>query len=173
MPAGVDVEIDIVGDGPDGDRLQRLSGSLALGRRVRFHRNARPEEAARIAASAHVLLLPAVSETDGSAAMGAMAAAIPLILTDVALPPEIVPAGAGLRVPSHEPQQMAADIGRLLTRVASEESLRMLLARGACEHVRERLSWTSKASRMLALYRHVVKRKPRGRARRPRIVAAR
>lgn len=61
--AGFDFELDIVGDGPSRDELQRLVQELGLQDRVRFHGYVREDERKRqLFLDADVLLLPSVSE---------------------------------------------------------------------------------------------------------------
>ena len=92
----IDWQLDILGGGPEDDRLRMLATRLGLGERVRFRG---PQAAAAVRAAmqaAHVLVVPSVTDADGQSEgipvvlMEALAQARPVIASDLSGIPELV-----------------------------------------------------------------------------------
>jgi len=122
------VSIDLVGDGPLRERLQRLAEGLGLADRVSFH-GALPEPAvAEFLGDADLFVLPSMISPNGTmeglpmALMEALAAGVPVVATRVSAVPELIRDGeTGLLA---EPGD-AADLSRAIRLVlADPESAR-------------------------------------------------
>ena len=107
------VRVDIVGDGPERDRLIERSARLGLNGIVSFlgHRDDVPA----LLAGAGVFVLPSRSEAFPNALLEAMAAGLPIVATRVGGIPELIDdEQTGLLVPPDRPGALADRIGRLL-----------------------------------------------------------
>jgi len=117
-PALQRVELDLVGDGPDRQPLERLVASLGLASRVRFH-GALPEPAVTdLLDRADLFVLPSVITPNGTAEglpvvlMEALAAGVPVVATRVSGVPELIRhRETGLLVEPGDP----AELGRAIT----------------------------------------------------------
>jgi glycosyltransferase involved in cell wall biosynthesis len=105
--------LDIVGDGERRDELERLSADLGLGNAVRFHglqADVRP-----FLAGVDAFVLSSVSEGIALTLLEAMAAALPVVATDVGGNREVViPGETGFLVPARDPAAMARALITLL-----------------------------------------------------------
>ena len=103
----------IVGDGPEGDALARLTAELGLTDRVSlagFQRNTRPYYAL-----ATLVAVPSHSEGSPNVVLEAMAAGLPIAACRVGGVPEILDDGVtGLMVEAKSPEAMAQALLRLL-----------------------------------------------------------
>lgn len=91
-----DPEFLIVGEGPESSRLRRLATSLGLAQ-TRFLERVPHAEVPEIIRSARFLAVPSLwHETAGLAALEAMAAGRPLLVSDRGGLPELVSEGGGL-----------------------------------------------------------------------------
>lgn len=127
-----DLEVRIVGDGPEAARLRARAARLGLGGTVVFlgavSRRALAVEYGR----AHCFCLPSVQEGFGIAFAEAMAAGLPIVACRAAAVPEVVPDGrAGLLVEPGRPDRLAEALERLLT----DERLRKELGEQGRRHV--------------------------------------
>ncbi len=107
---GVEVEAQIVGDGPERAALERQAASLGLAGRAHFtgHR----EDVEAVLAGLDLFVLPSHSEAFPNALLEAMASALPVVATEVGGVPDIVEDGlTGVLVPPGRPDLMAAAIG--------------------------------------------------------------
>ena len=93
---GVDVVLDIVGDGPLRAELESLVGELGMSNAVRIIGAKSREDVARAMGSAHLFVAPSVTARDGDmegipvALMEAMASGVPVVATRHSGIPELV-----------------------------------------------------------------------------------
>ena len=111
-----DVQIRIVGEGPEGARLHALHQRLALGDTVVFLGHVTRDTLALEYSRAHCFCLPTVQEGFGLVFAEAMAAGLPVVACRAAAVPEIVRDGeTGLLVAPRTPAALAAALERMLT----------------------------------------------------------
>jgi rhamnosyl/mannosyltransferase len=150
-----DLRLDIVGSGPQANRLKTLARALAVEDRVKWYGEYPDEDLPRRMADADFLVLPSVSveEMFGLVLLEAMAAGRPVITTDV-------PSGVrevnqhgvtGLEVPMRDVTALA-DAMRTL---AEDPELRDRLGRAGRRRVRERFSLAAMTDAHIALYQKV------------------
>jgi glycosyltransferase involved in cell wall biosynthesis len=106
-----------------------------------------PQERLAALAAADVFALPATGEGLSMAALEALAAGLPVILSPGCNLPEVEPAGAGLEVPP-EIEPLAAALDRLLT----DTELRLKMGEAARALVESRFTWPQVAARMEQVY---------------------
>jgi sugar transferase (PEP-CTERM/EpsH1 system associated) len=105
--------LDIVGDGEEREDLERLAASLGLGDAVRFHGSQQDVRPFLYAADAFVL--SSLSEGIAITLLEAMAAALPVVATDVGGNCEVVIQGeTGFLVPASDPAALARALIDLL-----------------------------------------------------------
>jgi len=150
---GLDLEIDIVGDGPYRKTLETQAAEL--GRPVRFwgwlDRTA--PEFRRLYRASSVFVFP--SEREGSPAVlqEAMSAGLAVIAADSAGTPEVV-GDAGLLVSPKDPKAIAD----ALLHLAAHPQLAEELGQKARDRVRREFDWTVLAGRYVELYARVARR---------------
>lgn len=107
------LELDIVGDGEERERLEQLTVKLMLSERVHFH--GQQNDPGRFIRKARCLILPSRCEGLSNAIMEAMSAGRPVIASNVGGNAELVAYGVnGLLFPSDDESSLAQAIERLL-----------------------------------------------------------
>jgi glycosyltransferase involved in cell wall biosynthesis len=117
------LELRIVGHGPEWSRLVRLTSELGLDNAVVFLGEVSRSRLAEEYLRADCFCLPSVQEGFGIVFLEAMAAGKPVVACRAAAIPEVVPDGeAGALVPPRNPDALAAAIERVLSdpRLAKE-----------------------------------------------------
>lgn len=115
VDAGHDVHYEIIGAGPEEERLQFAVRDLGLAARVTLAGKRSPAEVRAALEAADIYLLHSVSEGVSNAALEAMAMGLPIVSTAAGGMPEAITHGEdGLLVPSRDPDAMARAIARLL-----------------------------------------------------------
>lgn len=110
------------------------------------------EDKAALMAGADLFVLPSASENFGLAVVEAMAAGLPVVISDqVAIHGEVASAGAGLVVPG-EVEPLAGAIARLLR----EPAARRQAGQAGRRLVRQRFSVETMTARLVELYREVL-----------------
>ncbi|MFV0260110.1 MAG: glycosyltransferase family 4 protein [Acidimicrobiales bacterium] len=130
--AGRDLELRIVGDGPDRPGLEKRVSELGLGDRVDFLGELPPAEVSERLADADVFCLPSFAEGLPVAIMEAMARGVPVVATSIAGIPELVVDGVtGALSPAGSVDGLVVALQRLLT----DDRTRLGLARRARDRV--------------------------------------
>jgi glycosyltransferase involved in cell wall biosynthesis len=112
--AGTDLELEIIGDGVDRQRLLFGIEDLGLSGCVRLSGKLPAEGVRERLQNADMFLLSSVSEGISNAALEAMAAGLPVVTTDCGGMGEAISDGVeGFVVPTRDVTQMAAALGRL------------------------------------------------------------
>jgi L-malate glycosyltransferase len=142
-----DARLILVGDGPLKPQLEQLAGELAIADRVHFL-GVRTDVPLLLQA-ADVFCLTSLSEAASLTVLEAMAAAVPIVLTNVGGNPELVRDGVeGLLVPRGDGAAAGAAIGRLLSNAALAERL----AGAAAARVRAQYPLAATIGRYFELY---------------------
>jgi len=127
-----DVQVRIVGDGPERDRLGRLHAELGLGETVVLLGEVSRAQLSVEYVSADCFCLPTIQESFGLVFAEAMAAGLPVVACRAAAVPEIVEDGrTGVLVTPRRPDELAAAMETVLT----NDGLRKELG----DHARQRV----------------------------------
>lgn len=150
-----DLRLDVVGSGPERNRLETLARALAVTDRVKFWGEYPDEDLPRRMADADFLVLPSVTvdEMFGLVLLEAMAAGRPVITTAVPSGVREVtnPGVTGLEVPIRDVDALA-DAMRTL---AENRELRERMGAAGRARVRERFTVDRMTEAHLELYRQV------------------
>jgi glycogen synthase len=145
-------ELEIVGEGPDGQVLRELAANLGVGREIHF---TGPLDRARVAEryrAADLFTLPSYAEAFGNVFAEAMASGLPIVGSTVGGIPELVEHGVnGLLVDPGQPLALA----RAIQYLAQDSELRQLMAARNRAKAEATLEWSQVTSRYLAIYEAV------------------
>ena len=144
--AGADARLWLVGWGQEEARLRALAERLGVAERVRFVVGTR--DVARCLAGADCFVLASHKEGFSGALLEAMAAGLPLVVSDIPQNLAAVGEDAGLHFRVGDPD----DLGRALQRVRRDPGLARALGDRAAARVAERFSVERVARSLLALY---------------------
>jgi len=141
----------VIGDGPERSRLETRVRQLGLGERVRFLGLRR--DVPEVLPALDVLVHPSHTESMPNAVLEGMAAALPVIATDVGGTREAVDSGhTGVLVESHSPDAL----GAALVDLAGDPELRKRLGEAAQRRVEEYFSIEAAGGAYQQLYREVL-----------------
>lgn len=149
-----DLELVVVGDGAERERLERAAAELDVD--VRFEGFVHPDDVDDYYRRASVFVLPS-TEGEGmpNAVLEAMSWGLPVVTTDSGGLPSVVRDGEnGYVVPMRDPEPLAERIEDLV----ADRDRRQELGTAAREHVRERHSWDRIVAELEDVYEHVASR---------------
>ena len=156
---GVPAVLDIVGEGPDRAACEALTTELGLSGQIRFHGRQPRAQVTEFYQAADVFLFPSYREPGGNVAFEAMAHGLPLIVSDIGGPGNVVNESCGIRVHPVTPEQYARDLAGAITRLADPQ-VRGQLGDGARARATEVALWDSKIQHMEAIYAEVLGGRP-------------
>jgi glycosyltransferase involved in cell wall biosynthesis len=112
----VDVDVLIVGDGPERERLEALVRTLGVADITRFMGSRPNTEMPALLASADIAVFPSLMEATSVAALEAMSCGVPVAASRVGGLPEIVDEDVGTLFEPADPDDLAARVAALLAR---------------------------------------------------------
>lgn len=144
---GLNVELHVVGDGWDADRLKAIADDNQLRECIKFLGH--HEDIASVARDFDIFVLPSLSEGMPLTIMEMMALGVPVVATNVGGIPEQIEDGiTGILVAKADSHQLAYAIRRL----ADDPALRDRLATGAVNAARNLFDEKSMIQKTEALY---------------------
>lgn len=139
-----DVQLLIVGDGPERRRLEAHAADLQVADRVVFAGEVPHRELAEYYSAADVLVLASDREGWPNVLLESMACGVPVVATSIWGVPEVVASPeAGVLVDDRTPEALAGGIRRLLANMPSSDATRRYA---------ERFSWDETTSGMLTIF---------------------
>jgi glycosyltransferase involved in cell wall biosynthesis len=146
------VELWIIGDGPERGRLVRQAERLGVTDVVKFWGwQPRAEMLSRLPecnAFVHLCFRGAVS----MACTEAMAARLPVICLDLGGPGVQVTEETGIKVPAVSPEQVVVDLAAAMMQLAQDPPLRLRLGQAGQQRVAAHFDWAQKGIFMANLY---------------------
>jgi colanic acid/amylovoran biosynthesis glycosyltransferase len=147
---GIPVHFDMIGDGPERQRILYTIYDLGLENEVHLHGGLTAEKVRDQLQNADVFLLSSVSEGISNAVLEAMACGLPVVTTDCGGLHEVVNDGVeGFVVPVREPSIM----GAALVKLSFDPGLRAEMGRCARERVVQRFSVDQQINQFITLFR--------------------
>jgi glycosyltransferase involved in cell wall biosynthesis len=153
------VEIDLIGDGPERERLQGFVDREGLAGSVEFagwiENHLLPDRLVR----SHILGFPSIREFGGGVVLEAMALRLVPIVMDYGGPGELVTERTGFALPMGPRAQIVADLRGVLERLVADPSAIRAMGARARERVLRQFTWQAKATQVREVYRWVLGRR--------------
>jgi len=152
LTSSAPVVLDVVGEGFDQEACQALVAELALEDQVTFHGWQPRERVEGFYRQADVFVFPSYREPGGNVTFEAMGYELPLIVTDLGGPGNVVDDSCGIRVHPTGPEQFANDLAAAISRLVDDPELRARLGAAARRRVGEIAVWDRKVELLEALW---------------------
>jgi glycosyltransferase involved in cell wall biosynthesis len=149
------MKLVVVGEGPERERLVRLSRDLGIEDRVEFIDWIERESLLRLYASASVFFFPS-HEGAGMVVAEALSHGLPVVCFDNVGPGEFVDETCGRKVPYLAYDESVEAFSRHLLELARDPALRERLSAGACVRFRTTFDWNVKGDTLARIYRTLV-----------------
>ena len=138
----------VVGDGPERDRLERLTRSLGIDKTVSFCGWVRHDEAQQKLRQADVLVFPSVRDNSPAVVFEALAAGAVPVVVDFGGPGDTVHSGVGYKLTLTNESDLVSQMERVLASLAQDRDLLNRLRQQGVSYARESLTWDAKAQRI-------------------------
>ena len=151
--AQIGATLDIIGDGPERPRLERLIRDLGLEESIKLLGWQPQDQAARIIREHDVFVLPSIYECGGAVVLEAMASGLPVIAAAWGGPADYLDDACGILLAVRNRQQLIADLREAMLRLAQSPQLRLQMGRAGRQRVIESYDWERKVDQILDIYR--------------------
>jgi glycosyltransferase involved in cell wall biosynthesis len=119
-----DIEIDIVGGGPELPQVKAFAEALGIAHLCRFHGWVERKACPKLLAESHVLVTPTLREAGGCVVLEAMALGIPVIATDWLGPADYLDPSCGILIPPGPKERFRSDFAEAIVQLANAPELR-------------------------------------------------
>jgi glycosyltransferase involved in cell wall biosynthesis len=141
----------VVGDGPERERLERLTRSLGIDNAVSFCGWVSHGEAQQKLRQADVLVFPSIRDNSPAVVFEALAAGAVPVVVDFGGPGDTVRPDVGYKVPLTNETDLVSAIEKILDSLARDRDLLNRLRQQGMSYARERLTWDAKAQTLTAI----------------------
>ncbi len=144
--------IDIIGDGPMREPLEKLAQELNVTNQIKFHGMLPHNEVAPVACKSQLMIFPSIREFGGGVVLEAMALGLVPVVIDYAGPAELVDEAVGFKVPIGPRDEIIAGLRSVLGQIAGNPQMLEPLAKGARNRVETFYLWNQKAKQLNEVY---------------------
>ena len=157
------VMLDVIGDGPERQRLEALATTLGVADRIRFHGWMQPGPALYDRLDTYRgLVMPTLAEANGIAFQEAMTLGVPIICLDWGGPQELLGADDAVMIAPDDPAAVVAALAAAMTRLADDpDTADRLAARARARALDAGFRWRDLLHRWEDVYRRSAA-EPRG-----------
>ncbi|MEO1395133.1 MAG: glycosyltransferase family 4 protein [Cyanobacteria bacterium J06634_5] len=142
----------IIGEGPERERLEKMTRSLDVVEQVKFLGSLARDKTLQKLAECHVLLHPSLHDSGGFVCLEAMAAGRPVICLDLGGPAVQVTPEAGILVTADNPAQTVQALKQAMLTLAGNSELRAQMGQAGRIHVQQNYTWEAKGKQLAKLY---------------------
>ncbi|WP_395745875.1 glycosyltransferase family 4 protein [Prosthecobacter sp.] len=150
------LHLDIIGDGPERERLQALVEGENISSGVSMDGWVPHAQLGARLRDSHLFVFPSIREFGGGVVLEAMALGIPAVVLDHGGPPELVPPGTGFVLPMTTRQDIVSRLRQLLIQLRKDPAQLHAAGEAAQAHVCMYYSWEAKAAQIHEVYRWVL-----------------
>lgn len=153
------LRLEFVGDGPEKEKLMRLSKRSGLARYIKFTGWLPHEEARKRTNEADIFLFTSLRDTSGNVLLESMAAGLPSVVLSHQGAAEMTTPETAIRIAPDHPEKVAAKLAEGILALARDPELRARMGEAARQRVLEHFTWEKKCEAMLAIYRRALEEK--------------
>jgi glycosyltransferase involved in cell wall biosynthesis len=150
------LELHIIGDGPQRPPLEAMVERLGIQSGVHFHGWIPHAEVQNRLRTCDFMALPSIREFGGGVVVESMALGVTPIVADYAGPSELVDDQTGIRVPFHDKESLVEGMRLTIRNIIRTPETLDKLGATARQKVRKKLTWEAKANQINAVYNAVL-----------------
>jgi glycosyltransferase involved in cell wall biosynthesis len=146
------LELHIMGDGPQRPLLEAMVERLGIQSSVRFYGWLSHVEVQNRFRFCDFMVLPSIREFGGGVVVESMAHGVTPIVADYAGPSELVDDKTGIRVPFHDKESLVKGMKLAIGNIIRAPETLDKLGAAAQEKVRDTFTWEAKAAQIATIY---------------------
>lgn len=147
------IHLDVVGDGPDMDKLIKQARNLE---NVTFHGWVEHATINQIYDQVDIFVLPSIRECGGAVVLEAMARGVPAIATEWGGPVDYIAEGTGYLIKPKSREYMVSEFKKHIEMLSRDPVGRREMGVKAKAHIVEHFLWESKVKKIIDIYQEVI-----------------
>jgi glycosyltransferase involved in cell wall biosynthesis len=148
----------LIGDGPEGERLQQLAQRLGVAESITFWGAIPRQQVLEKLSDCDVLIHPSLHDSGGWVCLEAMAAGRPVVCLDLGGPSLQVTEKTGIKVTASTPDEAVTGLANAILKLAKDPELRFRMGKESRQRVNEHFAWVSKGDFINGIYEMTVAR---------------
>jgi glycosyltransferase involved in cell wall biosynthesis len=152
LPADVNWELHILGNGPLTVAWQQLANKLDISAHCIFHGWVSRDQALDVMQGAHLMLITSLRDLTSTVTVEALALGVPIVCLDHCGFADVVNEHCGVRIPVTTPVAVVDAMARAIETLARDEAKRRSLASGALHRAND-FAWDAKERLVDRIYR--------------------
>lgn len=152
-----EVTLDVVGPGLMMNQCARLTRQLQATNIIKFHGPLSRADVFTWYEKSDVFLFPSWREPSGNVVFEALSQGLPVITSTIGGPGHVITDECGIRIAPTSRRQYVSDLASAIVALASDPSRLPALSAGALRRTAENALWPDKITRMLKLYRELLR----------------
>ena len=152
------LELCIVGDGPQRMQLEQLAHKLQVQDSVRFLGSIAHNKVLKELKHSDLMVFPSIREFGGGVIIESMAMGVPPIIADYAGPAELVDHTTGIKVSFTDKASLIVGIKEALQFVLTNPERLVLLGQAGRKKVLEEYTWEAKANKIALVYASILRK---------------
>jgi glycosyltransferase involved in cell wall biosynthesis len=151
-----DLELHIIGDGPERPALEALAAKLTIDKNIIFHGWVAHVDVQHTLRACDFTVLPSIREFGGGVVIESMALGIPPIVADYGGPAELVDDSRGIRVAFTDETSLVEGLRTAIATFVRNPTMLQALGAAGQTFVKDKLVWEAKARQILTVYQAVL-----------------
>lgn len=151
-----DMEMLIIGDGPDRDRLKKICSDSDILDKVHFIGHLNHNQTIQYMSESTIFLFPSLKEGGAWVLFEAMMLGMPIVCLAIAGSHEIVSEECAIKVKPLTPGQTINDLAEALLKLANNPDLRRKMGEAGRKRVMEHYTWEKKGEFIKKVYEEVL-----------------
>ena len=150
-----DIDLEIIGDGPEAPHLRELARQLSIEDHVRFLGFKPHSECPELVARSRALVLPSLYECGGAVVLEALALGVPVVATKWGGPAEYLNEKSGILVEPTSQEAFVDGLSKAILSLAQDRALAERLGRNGKSEVIKSYDWVTKVQVIMDHYARV------------------
>jgi glycosyltransferase involved in cell wall biosynthesis len=155
FPKDIDYSIEILGDGSSNRAWKSLACQLKIDSHCHWHGWLPRDQSLAVMRNSHVFAITSLKDLTSTVAVEAISQGLPVVCLDHCGFADLVTDKCGIKVYPGSAGQIISDLADALLKLYRNETLRLVLARGAIQRGMD-YSWSSKMSALESVYADVM-----------------
>lgn len=152
IPKGVNIELTIVGSGPDKEHLLKLITKYNLSDRIKMIGRVNREEILRLLSQSDIYLFASLKEACNLSLLEAMTVGLPVICLNWSGMSISTDDNCAIRLPVSNPEQMPKDMADAIIKLAKNPELRKQMGENGRKRIQTVFNWEVKGKFMEELF---------------------